>query len=129
MSGPARYEIRVEGVLDPRWATWFEGLEVDNDGSQTVISGEIADQAALHGLLNKVSDLGRGLGLCKLVKLDKDAPAGHADREAVSHPAGALIGEAHGRLGDLQRLPEVPPGLGDPGCRGHGDAGGLMIAS
>jgi hypothetical protein len=30
MSGPARYEIRVEGVLDPRWATWFEGLEVDN---------------------------------------------------------------------------------------------------
>jgi hypothetical protein len=57
-TGAARYEIRVEGVLDRRWTTWFEGLEVDNDGSQTVISGEIADQAALHGLLNKVGDLG-----------------------------------------------------------------------
>lgn len=57
-TGAARYEIRVDGVLDRRWTTWFEGLEVDNDGSQTVISGEIADQAALHGLLNKVCDLG-----------------------------------------------------------------------
>ena len=57
-AAPARYEIRVDGVLDRRWTTWFEELEVDSDGSQTVISGEIADQAALHGLLNKVCDLG-----------------------------------------------------------------------
>ncbi len=55
---PARYEIRVDGILDQRWTAWFEGLDIDSDDSQTVISGPIADQAALHGLLNKVCDLG-----------------------------------------------------------------------
>jgi hypothetical protein len=43
MAGSARYEIRVDGVLDQRWTAWFEGLEVDSDGRQTVISGEVAD--------------------------------------------------------------------------------------
>jgi len=54
----ARYEIRVEGVLDQSWTAWFEGLAIDSDGSQTVISGPVVDQAALHGLLNRVCDLG-----------------------------------------------------------------------
>ena len=61
MSGPARSarnEIRVEGVLDQSWTAWFEGLEVDNDDRQTVISGTVADQAALHGLLNRVCYVG-----------------------------------------------------------------------
>ena len=55
---PVSYEIRVEGVLDGRWATWFGGLQVRGAGTQTVISGPLADQAALHGLLVKVRDLG-----------------------------------------------------------------------
>jgi hypothetical protein len=54
----AGYEIRVEGVLDQRWTAWFEGLEIACDHSQTVISGPVPDQAALHGLLNRVCDLG-----------------------------------------------------------------------
>ena len=54
----SRYEIRVEGILDRRWTVWFEGLQVSTDGDQTVIAGLVADQAALHGLLNKVRDLG-----------------------------------------------------------------------
>ena len=54
----AGYEIRVEGVLDQRWAAWFEDLEIASDRNQTVISGPVADQAALHGLLNRVCDLG-----------------------------------------------------------------------
>ena len=61
MSGAARsarYEIRVEGVLDQRWTAWFEGLEIGTDDSQTVISGPVVDQAALRGLLNRVFDLG-----------------------------------------------------------------------
>ena len=61
MSGAARsahYEIRVEGILDQRWTIWFEGLEVSSEDSQTVISGPVTDQAALHGLLNRVCDLG-----------------------------------------------------------------------
>lgn len=54
-----RYEIRVEGLLDPRWSEWFEGmhLRANADGT-TTIAGPVADQAALHGLLGKVRDLG-----------------------------------------------------------------------
>jgi hypothetical protein len=54
----SRYEIRVKDVLDERWTTWFEGLQVSSDGEDTVIAGPVADQAALHGLLTKVRDLG-----------------------------------------------------------------------
>jgi hypothetical protein len=56
---PSGYEVRLRGHLDARWATWFDGLslERESDGT-TVIRGPIADQAALHGLLRKVNDLG-----------------------------------------------------------------------
>jgi hypothetical protein len=56
---PGRYEIRVKGRLDTRWAAWFDGLTLTHgsDGT-TVIHGPIADQAALHGLLQKIRDLG-----------------------------------------------------------------------
>jgi hypothetical protein len=67
-SGPARYEIRVGGVLDDRWADWFGGLRVEIDGTQTVISGLVADQPALHGLLAKIRDL--GLNLISVRRLD-----------------------------------------------------------
>lgn len=54
-----RYEIRLAGHLDARWAAWFDELTVAHevDGT-TLISGPIADQAALHGLLQRVRDLG-----------------------------------------------------------------------
>jgi len=45
----SRYEIRVKGILDERWATWFEGLQVSSDGEETVTAGPVADQAGLHG--------------------------------------------------------------------------------
>ena len=56
---PGRYEIRVRGHLDGRWADWFEGLTFthDNDGT-TLLAGPLIDQAALHGVLNKIRDLG-----------------------------------------------------------------------
>ena len=55
---PTCYEIRVDGVLDSRWSTWFEDLTVTGDaGGQTVIAGPVADQAALHGLLSKICGL------------------------------------------------------------------------
>jgi hypothetical protein len=57
-TSPARYEIRVEGVLGEQWSAWFDGLQVVTEGTGTVISGVIPDQAALHGLLNRVCDLG-----------------------------------------------------------------------
>ena len=66
----SRYEIRVKGILDGRWAAWFEDLQVTSDGEETVISGAVADQAALHGLLTKVRDL--GLFLISIRHLDPD---------------------------------------------------------
>jgi hypothetical protein len=66
----SRYEIRVKDILDGRWAAWFEGLQVTSDGDESVISGTVADQAALHGLLAKVRDL--GLFLISVRRLDPD---------------------------------------------------------
>ena len=66
----SRYEIRVKGILDQRWTAWFEDLHVSSDGEQTVICGPVADQAALHGLLTKVRDL--GLFLISVRHLDPD---------------------------------------------------------
>ena len=55
---PGRYEIRVHGHLDTRWAAWFDGLTLTHgsDGT-TIIEGPVADQAALHGVLQKIRDL------------------------------------------------------------------------
>ncbi len=54
-----QYEIRVEGHLEARWASWFEGFTlVTADDGTTVIQGSVPDQAALHGVLQKLRDLG-----------------------------------------------------------------------
>jgi len=52
------YQICIEGKLDERWLRWFEGLEIDtSDDDHSIICGEF-DQSALHGLLNRIFDLG-----------------------------------------------------------------------
>jgi hypothetical protein len=53
------YEIRLKGHLEPRWVKWFDGLAITlvEDGV-TLLTGPVADQAALHGLLKKVRDVG-----------------------------------------------------------------------
>jgi hypothetical protein len=58
-STPAVYEIKIKGRLDERWASWFEGMTFthESDGT-TTLTGPLADQAALHGLLNGIRDLG-----------------------------------------------------------------------
>jgi hypothetical protein len=63
------YEIRVAGALGGRWAAWFDGMtvSVDRDGT-TVIAGPVADQAGLHGLLQRVRDL--GVPLVSLARID-----------------------------------------------------------
>jgi hypothetical protein len=69
-----RYEIRLKGRLDTHWTAWFDGLTVshETDGT-TVISGPIADQAALHGLLQRVRDL--GLPLVSVARVEPDEAA------------------------------------------------------
>jgi len=55
------YEIRLKGHLDSQWVDWFEGLTITLENGDTLLSGPVADQAALHGLLKKVRDLGMPL--------------------------------------------------------------------
>ena len=52
------YEIQVKGYLDARWNEMFDGMSIDWRDNVTTISGEVADQAALHGLLARVRDYG-----------------------------------------------------------------------
>ncbi len=64
-----RYEIRIEGRLEARWAAWFDGLNLTYDGDGiTIVEGPVVDQAALHGLLQKVRDV--GLPLVSVTRLD-----------------------------------------------------------
>jgi hypothetical protein len=71
---PARYEVRVDGVLDGRWSEWFDGLRIEHQGGQTVMSGVLADQPALHGILDKVRDL--GLSIISVRRLPPPEEAG-----------------------------------------------------
>ena len=58
-STPTHYEIRIKGHLDERWADWFEGMAFTHEGDgTTTLTGPLPDQAALHGLLNGIRDLG-----------------------------------------------------------------------
>jgi hypothetical protein len=72
------YEIRLKGHLDDRWTDWFEGLTIslEEDGD-TLLTGPVVDQAALHGLLKKVRDLGMSLVSVSPVE------TGQADRSDV----------------------------------------------
>jgi hypothetical protein len=75
------YEIRLKGHLNVRWAAWFDGLNLthERDGT-TIIHGPVADQAALHGLLQRVRDI--GLPLLSVMQIDPERairPDGDAD--------------------------------------------------
>ena len=81
-----RYEIRLAGHLDARWSAWFDGLTVrrESDGT-TVIRGQVPDQAALHGLLQRVRDL--GLPLVSVICIEPDPTATPAAEPRSTHPA------------------------------------------
>jgi hypothetical protein len=80
------YEIRLKGHLDDRWAEWFEGLTITlEDNGDTLLAGPVIDQAALHGLLRKVRDL--GLSLLSVSPVEPGPPTtlgtGQADQSDV----------------------------------------------
>ena len=60
---PCWYEIRLQGRLDARWSTWFDGMTLttetgSDDGALTVLRGRVVDQAALYGLIARLRDVG-----------------------------------------------------------------------
>ena len=76
--GPEYYQIRMKGRLERRWEHWFDGLQLSIDHDTTILSGMLADQAALYGVLLKIRDLGVPLLSVKLLPLE----------EMISTPSG-----------------------------------------
>jgi hypothetical protein len=78
-SEPQRYEIRVQGHLDSRWAERLDGLTLmrERDGT-TTLTGPLVDQAALHGVLSRIRDL--GLALVSMRRVCSDSPAGNVSQ-------------------------------------------------
>jgi hypothetical protein len=75
---PDRYEIRIKGHLNQRWANWFEGLTITREANgETLLAGPVIDQAALHGLLRKVRDL--GLPLVSVIHVEPNQTDGPDD--------------------------------------------------
>ena len=67
---PELYEIRLKGHLDDKWADWFEGLTITRaDNGETLLRGQVVDQAALHGVLRQVRDL--GLPLLSVIQVER----------------------------------------------------------
>jgi len=68
------YEIRLTGHLDETWTAWFDGLTITlEDNGDTLLTGPVVDQAALHGLLKKVRDLGLPLQSINCLESDQSA--------------------------------------------------------
>ena len=66
------YQIRVKGSLDKKWSDWFDGFRISLQANdETLLTGPVADQAALHGLLAKIRDLGLPLLLVQRVSLEE----------------------------------------------------------
>ena len=78
---PTVYEIRLKGSLDHQWTDWFDGLAITlQRNGETVLTGAVADQAALHGLLRKIRDL--GMPLLSLTPRDYGSNAHHHKGDA-----------------------------------------------
>jgi hypothetical protein len=76
------YEIRIQEHLDERWADWFEGMSLlQQPNGSTILRGPVADQAALHGLLNGIRDLG-----LSLISVQQEAADGSPATIQESHP-------------------------------------------
>ena len=81
---PGLYEIRLKGHLDDKWADWFEGLTITRaDNGETLLRGPVVDQAALHGVLRKVRDL--GLPLLSVIQVERKQANGPDGNTGTDH--------------------------------------------
>lgn len=77
------YEIRIKGHLDESWADWFGGLAISHEANgETLLTVSVPDQAALHGVLNRLHDL--GVQLISVNPVDKAQPPGEEDADETS---------------------------------------------
>jgi hypothetical protein len=92
-SQPTVYHIRLQGHLGRQWTAWFGGLTITlDDNGETLLTGPVADQAALHGLLRKVRDV--GLPLIAVTRAQTDQIDGPDSKQAIE--ASALEGKQDG---------------------------------
>jgi hypothetical protein len=90
------YHIRVKGTLDEKWADWFEGfVMVTRDNGETLLSGEVVDQAALQGVLGKIHSL--GLPLLLVAQTGCPCPSKNCPRHGQCHQCAAHYGN-NGKL-------------------------------
>lgn len=69
----AIYEIRLEGLVDVSWVDWFSGMAIFHENSiETILVGELPDQSALYGVVDRIQDL--GLTLISMRRIDRDQP-------------------------------------------------------
>jgi len=80
---PLAYQIRLQGHLGHEWSDWFDGLAITLEEGETLLTGPVSDQAALHGLLKKVRDLGMQLIAVNRVEI---GPATIPETKQVSVP-------------------------------------------
>lgn len=105
-NAPVYYELRVAGLLDDSWSTWFDGMALVREGDgTTTLRGVVADQAALHGHLAKVRDLGTTLISVEVV----DAPP-----RARSPRPGNQPGVSTARLSSPSRMRSRPHSNSSP---------------
>lgn len=80
------YRITVKGHLDREWSDWFDGLTITTeDNGETVLSGPVVDQTALHGVLIRIRDL--GLPLLSLTRIE---PQGESESTLLMYPKGEV---------------------------------------
>ena len=69
---PVPYRIRLKERLDDKWSDWFEQMAISTEGGQTILTGPVADQAALHGLLIRIRDLNLTLLAVERIEPDEE---------------------------------------------------------
>ena len=83
---PAIYEIRIRGRLDEDWVEWFDDMTMTHTGEgHTLLTGPVPDQAALHGLLNRIRNLSLDLiSVCRVNAITRDEPSSEDESQAQS---------------------------------------------
>lgn len=109
-----KYEIRVEGIVDQSWSAWFDGLQISGEpGERTAIAGEVEDQAALHGLLGRIRDL--GLAVISVTRVDRGTQ-GETMTPDPHHDSTTLVlggtGKTGRRVAERLRARGMPTRIG-----------------